>query len=630
MTGHAAGPVRGCDRAGWRCPRRPPREPARTVALADVDGDGDLDLFSAGPRACAALRTETGRFVDGGPPAGSRPGGGAAGAVAGDVRQRRTAGPLVAARRRRRACCTTTGRASRTSPRRRPGAGAAARARPRSWTPTTTATSTSCWPAAAPIGCSRTTARPFQGRARGGGPRRRPRRGWPSCPPTSTTAATSTCSCAGGPARCGSPEPAATARSATWRRGRPGRGARAILSVAAGDINKDGFTDFFFGGRRRRRPPRAERRQGPLRRRACSRRRLATRGGSCSSTTTATACWTSSSLRPDGLRLLRNLGTAGWTRREAAAALPGRSARVRAPSRSPPATSTATATPTSSCGSRSGALRVLQNRGRPQPLADRSPRRPRQQPQRRRREGGDARGQPAPEARDLGGHARRAPADLVFGLGRAQAADAVRVLWPAGILQTELPPTPRRPRRARRRWPSRSWTASRRPARTSTPGTAREFAFVTDFMGGGEMGYWQAPGAVQPSRPRRIRAPLRRPAPAARRPLRAAGHQRAGGGAVRRSRSRCSPSRIRPTSRSIPDEGMRRAAAGVPPARRARRRPPVAAHGRARPRRRRPPARARPPLRGRLRAAAHPRLCRGAPLMLDLGPARRRRRRRCC
>src|SRR5205814_3295369 len=32
-----------------------------------------------------------------------------------------------------------------------------------------------------------------------------------------------------------------------------------------------------------------------------------------------------------------------------------------------------------------------------------------------------------------------APADVVFGLGARTFADAVRVLWPAGILQTELP-----------------------------------------------------------------------------------------------------------------------------------------------------------------------------------------------
>jgi Flp pilus assembly protein TadD len=92
-----------------------------------------------------------------------------------------------------------------------------------------------------------------------------------------------------------------------------------------------------------------------------------------------------------------------------------------------------------------------------------------------------------------------APADLVLGLGRRASADAVRVIWPAGILQTELTPsatgeaTAPAPREARvlsirelDRKPSScpflyAWNGER-------------FEFVTDFMGGGEMGYWQGPG----------------------------------------------------------------------------------------------------------------------------------------
>jgi tetratricopeptide (TPR) repeat protein len=88
-----------------------------------------------------------------------------------------------------------------------------------------------------------------------------------------------------------------------------------------------------------------------------------------------------------------------------------------------------------------------------------------------------------------------APADLVFGLGKRAAVDAVRVLWPSGTLQaeTELPALTR--------------TAAAAPVRTieeldRTPSSCpylfawngQRFGFVTDFMGGGEMGAWLAPG----------------------------------------------------------------------------------------------------------------------------------------
>jgi Flp pilus assembly protein TadD len=81
-----------------------------------------------------------------------------------------------------------------------------------------------------------------------------------------------------------------------------------------------------------------------------------------------------------------------------------------------------------------------------------------------------------------------APAGVVFGLGRRERADAVRVLWPAGILQTEIltEPKPRVDVEELDRKPSSC------PYLYTWNGSA--FAFVTDFMGGGEMGYWHAPG----------------------------------------------------------------------------------------------------------------------------------------
>jgi Flp pilus assembly protein TadD len=79
-----------------------------------------------------------------------------------------------------------------------------------------------------------------------------------------------------------------------------------------------------------------------------------------------------------------------------------------------------------------------------------------------------------------------ASADVLFGLGSRARADVVRVLWPSGILQAET--SVRSPIAIREldRKPSScpflyTWNGTR-------------FEFVTDFMGGGEMGYWEAPG----------------------------------------------------------------------------------------------------------------------------------------
>jgi tetratricopeptide (TPR) repeat protein len=87
-----------------------------------------------------------------------------------------------------------------------------------------------------------------------------------------------------------------------------------------------------------------------------------------------------------------------------------------------------------------------------------------------------------------------APADIVFGLGKRAGADAVRVLWPAGIVQAETEIAARDARA----------TASfvsvveldRKPSSCPYLYTwnGEAFEFVTDFLGGGEMGYLHAPG----------------------------------------------------------------------------------------------------------------------------------------
>ncbi len=83
-----------------------------------------------------------------------------------------------------------------------------------------------------------------------------------------------------------------------------------------------------------------------------------------------------------------------------------------------------------------------------------------------------------------------APADVIFGLGKRKSPDVVRVLWPAGIVQAETPSAGQ----------SLALTLSvteldRKPS--SCPylyvWNGARFEFVTDFMGGGEMGHLEAP-----------------------------------------------------------------------------------------------------------------------------------------
>jgi Tfp pilus assembly protein PilF len=80
-----------------------------------------------------------------------------------------------------------------------------------------------------------------------------------------------------------------------------------------------------------------------------------------------------------------------------------------------------------------------------------------------------------------------APADILFGLGKRTAVDAVRVLWPAGIVQSETDLA---------KSPITLTELDRKPS--SCPylyvWNGERFEFVTDFMGGGEMGHLHAPG----------------------------------------------------------------------------------------------------------------------------------------
>ncbi len=90
-----------------------------------------------------------------------------------------------------------------------------------------------------------------------------------------------------------------------------------------------------------------------------------------------------------------------------------------------------------------------------------------------------------------------APADVIFGLGSRNGADAVRVLWPAGIVQAETEVAGTRgadPKKTATTLPVTE--LDRKPSSCPYLYTwnGERFEFITDFMGGGEMGYWEAPG----------------------------------------------------------------------------------------------------------------------------------------
>jgi len=88
-----------------------------------------------------------------------------------------------------------------------------------------------------------------------------------------------------------------------------------------------------------------------------------------------------------------------------------------------------------------------------------------------------------------------APSEISFGLGKRSGPDVVRVLWPAGILQAETEIAA-----ANTGSPNamllKITELDRKPS--SCPylyaWNGERFEFVTDFMGGGEMGYWEGPG----------------------------------------------------------------------------------------------------------------------------------------
>ena len=91
-----------------------------------------------------------------------------------------------------------------------------------------------------------------------------------------------------------------------------------------------------------------------------------------------------------------------------------------------------------------------------------------------------------------------APADIVFGLGKRTTADAVRVLWPAGIVQAEtvIGTVGQNSSNTISALTLSITELDRKPS--SCPylyvWNGERFEFVTDFLGGGEMGHLESPG----------------------------------------------------------------------------------------------------------------------------------------
>jgi tetratricopeptide (TPR) repeat protein len=89
-----------------------------------------------------------------------------------------------------------------------------------------------------------------------------------------------------------------------------------------------------------------------------------------------------------------------------------------------------------------------------------------------------------------------APADVIFGLGKRPTADAIRVLWPAGIVQAETNLVGDAIASAGNSITLQITELDRKPSSCPYLYTwnGERFEFVTDFMGGGEMGYLEEPG----------------------------------------------------------------------------------------------------------------------------------------
>jgi Tfp pilus assembly protein PilF len=91
-----------------------------------------------------------------------------------------------------------------------------------------------------------------------------------------------------------------------------------------------------------------------------------------------------------------------------------------------------------------------------------------------------------------------APAEVVFGLGQRESADALRILWPSGVVQAETQSAAGAGRASERVEPGALKVVELDRKPSSCPylytWNGERFEFITDFMGAGEMGAWAGPG----------------------------------------------------------------------------------------------------------------------------------------
>jgi tetratricopeptide (TPR) repeat protein len=276
-------------------------------------------------------------------------------------------------------------------------------------------------------------------------------------------------------------------------------------AAAAGDFNKDGFTDFYF----------AARHSSGLIAASDGRGRFETSPAPASLEDASAAQFLDYDddglldlvvASPDGLHVLRNVG-GGWTDTGERASR-GRARGGAAPSRRSTHARSLASADLDGDGDTDivarddlGALRLLRNDGGNRNrslrvvLAGKAS----------NRGGVEAKievraGSLQQKLETYAASPAPAPSDILFGLGQRESADAVRVLWPSGVVQaeTESPATSVGNETATgvRRGSLRVTELDRKPSSCPYLYTwnGERFEFITDFMGGGEMGDWVAPG----------------------------------------------------------------------------------------------------------------------------------------